>query len=357
MAGDSRTEAPTPRKRSEARKKGQVARSVEITSVMVLFVALTVLQHIGPDLLGRYRDVAREAFLQVGNRTAEPEALLVTACSLMWASAAAMAPLMVAVAIMGAGMNLLQVGPMLTLQPIQPDWNRISPWQGVKRLCSARSLVELAKSLTKFAVMTLVASTVIRERFSELEGLQGASAESAIAGLGNLMMEIGLKCGLALLVMAAADFAYQRHSFESGLKMTKRELKDEFKQSEGDPHIRGKIRQRARQMASRRMMQSVPTADVVVTNPVHLAVALEYRPERLQAPVVVAKGQLLVAERIKQLAKEHGVPVLENPPLAQALYRSVEIGMVIPPALYEAVAEVLAFIYRLREQAHACAQP
>jgi flagellar biosynthetic protein FlhB len=242
---------------------------------------------------------------------------------------------------------------MLTLQPLTPDFSRVDPIKGFGRMFSMRALVELMKSCAKLVVMAFVAYAVIKESLPRLVGLQAASPEGALAVLGSLLMELGMKCGLALVVMAAADYAYQRRSHESSLRMSKQDLKEESRQSEGDPHLKSKLRQVALRLARGRMMQRVPTADVVVTNPTHFAVALEYRPESMGAPVVVAKGQDLVAERIKTIATEHGVPIVENPPVARALFRSVEIGGVIPPALYQAVAEVLAFIYRLRNPAPA----
>lgn len=348
MAGDSRTEAPTPRRREQARRKGQVARSREISSVAILLAGLVVLSHQASDLLARHRAVASEAFLQVAMRDERPEAVLALAGSLVSAGAMTIAPLVVAVTVVGVAVDLAQVGPMLSLEPIKPDVGRINPINGLNRLWSARSLVELAKSIVKLGVTTFVAYQVIKERYPELAGLQVASAEGALGTVGSLMMEIGVKCGLALVVMAAADYGYQRHAHETSLKMSRHDIKEEARQAEGDPHLKARLRQMAKQMASRRMMQSVPRADVVITNPVHVAVALEYKPGRMKAPVVTAKGQLRLAEKIKQIAREHGVPVVENPPLARALYQSVEIGVAIPPALYQAVAEVLAFIYRLR---------
>lgn len=319
----------------------------------VLFVGLLMLNSRAPEMLMQYSVMARQAFLQVGVRAERPEALLSLAMDMLSTSALMIAPMVLAVAATGVAMNLVQVGPMFSTEVIKPDLAKLNPLQGIKRLWSPRVLVELAKSVTKLAVTGFVAFQVIRERYWMLSGLQAASPEGALAILGGTILEIGQKCGLALLVMAAADYLYQRRSHESSLKMTKEEVKEEAKAAEGNPHVRGKIRQLQRQYARNRMMHNVPHADVVVTNPVHYAVALEYKPPRMQAPVVTAKGQLLVAEQIKRVAKEHGVPVVENPPLARALYHSVEIGEDIPPTLYQAVAEVLAFIYRLRNPGEA----
>lgn len=351
MSGE-RTEAPTPRKRAEARNKGQVAKSTELTSVVVLFAAVGMLQFMGMDFLTRFSQLAREAFLKVGERNATPEELLGLAGSMIGVGVGVVVPLVIGVTIVGVAVTLMQTGPLLSLQPLAPDISRINPLQGFKKLWSGRSMVESLKAVTKLSVTGFVGYLVITENFSSLMGLQTANAQGVIAVIGGLTVELAEKCGLALLVMAVADFVYQRHSMEGSLKMSHQEIKEEARQSEGDPHLKGKLRQMARQLAGRRMMQSVPNADVVVTNPTHFAVALEYKPSKMGAPVVTAKGQDLVAAQIKRVAQEHRVPIVENPPLARALFRSVEIGDDIPPTLYQAVAEVLAFIYRLRDQAN-----
>ncbi|MHB0868166.1 MAG: flagellar biosynthesis protein FlhB [Chloroflexota bacterium] len=348
MAGDNRTEKPTGKRRQEARKKGQVAHSMEISSVVVLFAGMMLLSSRAPELLGQYAAVTREAFLHLAVRNERPEAVLSLSMSLLASSALVLAPVVLGVAVAGTAIGVVQVGPMFSTEVLKPNLAKLNPLMGLQRMWSPRIFMELFKSATKLSVVGFVAYQVIRERYGMLVGLQAASAEGALGVLGGIMMEIAQKCGIALLIMAVADYIYQRRSHESSLKMTKEEIKEEGKQAEGNPQVKGKIRSLQRQMARSRMMQAVPHADVVVTNPTHYAIALEYKPPRMQAPVVVAKGQNLVAERIKRVAKEHGVPVVENPPLARALHASVEIGDAIPPAMYQAVAEVLAFIYRLR---------
>jgi len=352
MAGDNRTEKPTGKRRAEARSKGQVAKSAEITSVAVLFVGMWALGSRAGDLLNGYASITRESFRQMAVRGEQPEAMLAMAAALMAMAAGAVAPIVLAMGVAGVAATLLQVGPMFSVQALKPDFAKLNPITGIRRLWSSRIFLELIKAAAKLGVMGFVAYQVILERYDAIIGLQIASPTGALATLGGVMLEIAQKCGLVLLVMAAADYIYQRRSYESSLMMTKEEVKEEAKQAEGNPQVKGKIRALQRQHARARMMQAVPHADVVVTNPTHYAVALEYKPPKMQAPVVTAKGQMLVAERIKAVAREHGVPVMENPPLARALYASVEIGDAIPPELYQAVAEVLAFIYRLRQPQH-----
>ncbi len=348
MAGDNRTEKPTGKRRSDARNKGQVAKSMEITSVAVLFVSMWMLSSRAGDLVNAYSTVTREAFRLLALRGERPEAVLSMAMTLLVTGIMVVVPVVLAVAVTGMAVNVVQVGPMFSAQVLKPDLAKLNPITGIKRLWSPRIFMELAKAMVKITVVAFVAQQVIRERYWMLEGLQVASPTGALATLGSIMLELAQKCGLALLVMAAADYFYQKRSYESGLMMTKEEVKEEAKAAEGNPQVKGKIRSLQRQLARSRMMQSVPHADVVVTNPTHYAVAVEYKPQKMQAPLVTAKGQMLVAQNIKRVAKEHGVPVVENPPLARALYASVEIGDAIPPEMYQAVAEVLAFIYKLR---------
>lgn len=356
MASDNRTEAATPRKRAEARQKGQVAKSVEMSSVAVLFGGLIVLSNKSGDLMAQYTSIARAAFSQIAISHEEPEAIMSLAGNLYSSGLLALAPLVMATAIAGISVNLAQVGPMLSATPLKPNFSRINPITGIKRLWSSRVFFELFKASIKAFVMAFIAYQVTKEKFWVLVGLQTTTPEGTLSGLGGIILEIGQKCGLALLIMALADYAYQRRTHEESLKMSKEEIKEEFRQGEGDPHIKSKLRQLQRRYATGRMMASVPHADVVVTNPTHYAVALEYKPPKMQAPVVTAKGQMLVAEQIKRIAREHDVPIVENPLLARALHASVEIGSAVPPALYQAVAEVLAFIYRLREEKRAASQ-
>ncbi len=324
---------------------------MEITSVAVLFVGIWTLQFSGMGFVTGFSQSTREAFMKVAERDPRPEELVSLAASMLASGMGTVLPLIAAASVAGIFMNVVQVGPLLSLKPLEPDFSRIDPMKGIQRLVSMRSLVELGKALVKLCVTGFVAYQVVMERFPTLVGLQAASVQGMAMAIAALTVELAQKVGLALLVMAAVDFFYQRQSFEGSLKMSREEVKEEFRHSEGDPHLKAKLRAMAREMASRRMMQSVPNADVVLTNPTHFAVALEYKPERMGAPVVVAKGQDLVAAEIKRVAKESRVPIIENPPLARALFRSVEIGDGIPPSLYQAVAEVLAFIYRLRDQA------
>lgn len=251
--------------------------------------------------------------------------------------------------VVGILVNFLQVGAIFTTDPLRPRFDRINPLQGMKRLFSPRSFVELAKSLIKLGVAgTILWNSFRNEMMPFSERAMGMTGVTAIEGFWKILYNVSIRIILALLALGILDYFYQRWEHAKSLRMTKKELKDEYKQMEGDPQIKSRIKQRQRQMAMRRMMQDVPKADVVITNPTHFAIALRYDAATMSSPQVVAKGEGYMAARIREIAEENKVPLVENPPLARAIYKAVEVGGTIPAELYQAVAEVLAFVYRLR---------
>ncbi len=247
--------------------------------------------------------------------------------------------------------NYAQVGVIFTLKPLEPKANRISPLSGLKRIFSSRGLVELAKGLFKVAVVTAITYWTIAGEMNNLIALVDSSVPQILASSGSVLMTLGFRICIVLLFLAILDYAFQRWDYEKNLRMTRHEVREELKQQEGDPQIRARVRSLQRELAQKRMMDDVGQADVVVTNPTHVAVALRYTPEESAAPVVVAKGQRLIAEKIKELARLAGVPMVENKPLARALFTAVRIGDEIPEDLFKAVAEVLAFVFQLRRNA------
>ena len=246
--------------------------------------------------------------------------------------------------------SVIQVGWKVTGKPLQPKFDKFNPINGFKRIFSKDSIFELVKSILKIFVIVYVAYTSIRGHAQDIFILYEIPLMQAIMLCGTVIINAGLKISLVYLVIGLADFIYQKYRFNEDMKMTKQEVKDEFKNTEGNPEIKGRQRQRMREASRRRMMQDVPKADVVITNPTHFAVAIKYDAETSKAPVVLAKGEDYLAQKIKEAAREHHIEIVENKPLARMLYANVDIGQEIPPELYQAVAEILAMVYNMREK-------
>jgi flagellar biosynthetic protein FlhB len=343
-----KTEPATPKKRADARKKGQVAVSREIPSVFILFLTMGVFFFLGGQMFNNLSILMRDALQN--NITLELHQLSATRMlstilgKLFWV----LFPLMTAILLAGIAANLSQFGILFTGKTLIPRLSKLNPLRGMKRLFSLRSLVEVAKALLKVLIIGLVAYLTLRRHVAILPDLMRMEVIDILTFTGRVSLEICLYTCLALIVLAGLDYAFQRWQYENDLKMTKQEVKEEWKQREGDPIVKARIRRVQLEMAQRRMMAEVPTADVVITNPTQLAVALKFDTEKMDAPQVVAKGAGYVAARIREIAEASGVPVLEQKPLAQALFKSVELGEIIPMTLYRAVAEVLAYVYRLK---------
>jgi len=342
-----RTEEPTPRRREEARKRGQVARSREVASVAVLGSGLLAFVLTGGFMLTQVF-AAYRYFLRLPLRTLSlPESVLVLKQSLRFGGLMLL-PVLILLSLAAFLAHFLQTGGVVAWEALSPKLERIHPVEGFKRLFSLPALVELAKSLGKIVIISTVAWVVIRKHEQEMLALLGEDLVTVAQGLYHLSQDLVLKLLMALAALAVLDFFFQRWDLERKLRMTREELKEELKQTEGDPLVRARIRQLQREMARRRMMAEVPKADVVITNPQEIAVALRYEIQEMPAPQVVAKGRGLLAQKIKEMAREHGVPVVEDPPLARLLYAQVEVGDFIPEDLYRAVAEILAYVYRLK---------
>lgn len=342
-----KTEDPTPKHRREARQKGQVARSTELTSSLLLIVTFTTLYLMFPALLGRFMEFTETFWREIPHieyTISEVHQLFIT---FMLEGMRFVGPIMIAAVIVGIVANGLQIGLLFTGQPLIPKLEKIDPFQGFKKIFSKRSMVELVKSIIKMVIIGFIAYMLFLDQIDEMPTLFAMPVMQIASLVGNLTWTMIFQFGLALLGLSLLDFIYQVWEHEQNLKMTKQQVKDEYKQTEGDPQVRSKIKEKQREISNKRMMSEVPEADVVVTNPIHLAVAIKYETG-YTAPMVVAKGQGLVANRIKEIAEEHEVVVVENRELARSLYMSVEIGDLIPEELYQAVAEVLAFVYRLK---------
>lgn len=350
MSREDRTEAPTPKRLEEAKKRGQVAKSVEISNAAILLVTFGVLSIIGGQLITELAVFMRDFFsrsLLQGDFS--PGSVSKGALDVFMATAKMVWPIMAASVIAGITVNLAQVGFMFSVESITPRFSRVNPIEGLNRIFSKRALMELLKSCLKVVVIGFYGYITLRDMYPVL--LATSYMEPANVGfqISGLMVNLGLRIGGLLAVIAIMDYYYQRKEYMDNLKMTKEEIREELRQTEGDPMLRARVRARQRQIAIYRMMHEVPKADVIVTNPIHLAVALKYDIEVMGAPRVIAKGARLMADRIREKAKEHNIPIVEDKPLAQALYKAVEIGEEIPSNLYKAVAELLAYVYHLNE--------
>jgi flagellar biosynthetic protein FlhB len=347
--GEEKSFPATPKRRQEARKKGQVARSAEFGAALTLLAVVLALHALlpGEGGLSLLRD------LQAAFRFSPHDAAFTFETVHQWHvralgwEAKIIVPVLLLAVALGLVSGIGQVGFAVTPEALAPQWNRVNPATGLKRLLSMRGIVEAVKGLLKMSLVGGVCYATLRRAIEsgDLLRTMHEPLTQVISVVGGLIWTLGLRVSVILLILAVADYAYQRYEHEKSLKMSLTEIKQESKQSEGDPHIKAKVRRLQREMSKRRMMQDVPKADVVITNPTHFAVALTYAGGA-SAPKVVAKGQDEVAARIREIAREHKVPLVENKPLARTLYSMVEIGREIPADLFEAVAQVLAFVYR-----------
>lgn len=346
LFAEEKTEKPTPRRREEARKKGNVFKSVELTSAVVLFVGYLVVRGIASSLIAE-TGIFLTHSIERGSVEVSPDTVvsLMNACLSILAKG--IIPLGAATFLCGLLINFAQVGVAFNLRSLSPSLSKINPANGLSRLLSRRMFFELAKAGLKVAVVGYVCYLPLRGRIADIPAFFDLDLRNGLASLGELVSAVFLRASVVLVVLAIADFLYQRWEYESRLRMSRPELKEELKQTEGDPLIRSRIRRKQRQVAFGRMMRDVRKANVVITNPTHYAVALVYDVRKMPAPMVVAKGRGHIAEKIVSTARSLRIPIVQNPPLAQALYWAVDVGGYIPEALYKAVAEVLAFVYRL----------
>jgi len=350
MAADDRTEEPTGKRLSEARNKGQVIKSIELNTAFVLLVGSALLS--GPGVILYQR--LTELFTRTLNHLPKSLPTETFLRDLIITDILLIAPYygLIVLGLLGTGitLTLVQTGFLWAKDRIKPDFKRLNPLTGLKRLVSANGLFELLKALLKLIIVGWVAYNFIREHFLAIVGLGQMDFSSALISWTGMIFALMTRVGMTYMILAIADYLYQWYQNKQSLKMTKEEVKDENKQAEGNPQIKAAIRAKQRRLAIMRMMSKVPKADVVITNPTHLAVAIQYDTKKMNAPLVVAKGAYRMAERIVNVAKEHQVPVIQNIPLARTLYNNVDIEEEIPPELYIALAEVLAYVYRIKDK-------
>jgi flagellar biosynthesis protein FlhB len=346
-SGQDRTEKATPKKRDDARKKGQVARSMDLNGAVVLLASLMALSAFGPRLLEQLQGSMRQTLMlmstpSVVSREGIGELLATT----MGSAAKAAAPIIAVCLVIGVLVNLAQVRWKPSAQAMKPMPTRLNPLKGAKNIFGPHFVFEGAKTFAKLAVIGAIAAFAVFPKLDELAGLVGMPPAELVSTLAHTVLGIAQRAGIAYLVIAFIDYAWQRHRHEKQLKMTKQEVKDEAKQQNTPPEVRAALKRRQMEQARKRMMDAVPEADVVVTNPIHFAVALKYDGQKA-SPEVVAKGKDLIAAKIRRLAEAHDVPVVEDAPLARSLHAAVEVGQEIPEQFFQAVAQLLAYVYRM----------
>ncbi|HLQ73857.1 MAG TPA: flagellar biosynthesis protein FlhB [Bacillota bacterium] len=346
FAGE-KTEKATPKKREESRQKGQVAKSQDVNTAILLLFSFIVLAAFGSYMGQHMRHLYESSFNEYIHWSVTPETVMTVFKESVILMGLIVAPIMIIAIIAGFASNLMQVGFLFTTEPLKFDLKKIDPIKGAKRIFSIRALVELVKSMLKILFIGSITFFVIWINKDEMMMLALKSIDSAIAFFGRVTIIMGVSATLALVVLAIIDYLYQRYDHEKNIRMSKQDIKDEHKNIEGDPLIKSKLKEKQRQIAMQRMMSEVPEADVVITNPTHFAVAIKYDEEKATAPYVIAKGTDLVALKIKEIAKAHNVMTVENKQLARSLHATLEINDVIPEQFYQAVAEILAYVYQV----------
>lgn len=348
--GGEKTEKATPKRKQEARKKGQVLHSREITSALLLLIVFLSVK-----LLGSYMYNEMAAFLRLftGEQALSFDSDSVNEILRLFSQVLLqllkiVGPLFGIALVVGVVASYVQVGALFTIEPLRPKFSNLNPINGIKRIFSLRGLAELIKSLLKIIVVGVVAWNSLRGE--EINIVKLMDQDLAVAGsyIFTTAIDIAVKICVIMVIIGILDYGFQWWQYEKDLRMSKQEIKEEYREMEGSPEIRQRIRQKQREISMRRMLTEVPKADVVITNPTHLAIAVRYDPKKAPAPVVVAKGQDYLAQRIKEVAKASNVEIVENKPLAQALFKAADIGQQVPPDLYQAVAEILAFVYQLK---------
>jgi flagellar biosynthetic protein FlhB len=347
-----KTEAPTPRRRAEAREQGNIARSPDLSAAVLLIGMLVLLKWYGPGLMAAMRTLIEQMLGRASMTELDPSAIAPSLWLAAIAAGKALAPLFAGVIIIAVLVNIAQVGLLFNTKRLQPNLAGVSPMKGLKKLFGkSQTLVQLCMNVLKLTLVGFAAYSAVHGRIEQIVAVQSLSFGQIFALGAEVIYAVGIRIGIVLLVLAIIDYIYQRHRVEKELKMTKQEVKEEMRRMEGDPQIKARRRQIAVHMATQKLKKDVPTADVIVTNPTEFAIALKYDAAAMHAPRVIAKGQGFMAARIREIAIASGVPILERKPLARALYKLCDVGQEIPEQFYSAVAEILAYVYELSGRA------
>ncbi|OCT13801.1 flagellar biosynthesis protein FlhB [Paenibacillus pectinilyticus] len=347
FAGE-KTESATTKKRQDARKKGQVAKSMDLPAASILLFSFLAFVMFGSYMKEKIINIFRNVYENQLGMDITAGNVQVLFMDLGKQGLMIMAPIFILVVLIAFIANYAQIGFMFIGDPLMMKFDKINPISGFKRIFSLRTVMDFLKSTLKMLIIGYAVYTTLMGEKARLLGLGHTPLESTFSFIASVTLSLGIKIGAILIVLAIFDYIYQKYEYEKSLKMSKQDIKDEYKKSEGDPLIKGKIRAKQRQMAMQRMMQEVPKADVIITNPTHFAVALKYDSINMQAPTVIAKGADYMALKIKEVAKQNNIMTMENKPLARAIFAQVEIGEAIPAELFQAVAEVLAYVYKIK---------
>lgn len=350
MGDEDKQFEATQQKLQKARKEGQVVKSKDFSMALALLIMFFTIFKLSPFIWSQITKLFVLCYEQIPNHSLDKIGYMYMLFITLVPTILIIGPILFLAAFVGILGDLIQVGPLVTTTPLSPKLDKLNPTKYFKNLMSVKTLFELVKNIVKVVLLGFIGWVVYQSHLPTILGLAAIDNNFAIMiEFGKLIVDFVMKAGIAFLIIAAADYGMTRWKFMQDQKMSFKEIKDEYKNSEGDPHVKAALRQKRQQMLQRGMMDAVPDADFVVTNPTHVACALKYNQEEMESPKLVAKGTELFAKKIIEIAKEHGVPVIENPPVARAIFRMVELNAYIPPDLYKAVAEILLFVYNLRK--------
>ncbi|KIL44902.1 flagellar biosynthesis protein FlhB [Jeotgalibacillus soli] len=349
FAGE-KTEKATPKKRNDSRGKGQVAKSQDVTTALILFAVFLFLFFAGGFFEKRMLDLVTVPLMDYILIPVTRDTAMIVFIDMIIQVAWIVGPIMAVSVLAGIVGNYIQVGFLVATEPLTPKLSKMNPIQGFKRIFSVRAIVEFLKSILKISIIGVTTVSVLWMSIEHVLSLSLKPVVESLHTAGSLTVRMGLYASILLLILSIMDYLYQKYDFEKNIRMSKQDIKDEYKNMEGDPLVKSKIKQRQREMAMQRMMQEIPNADVVITNPTHYAIVLKYKDGEVDAPIVVAKGVDFIAQKIKLIAKENDIVAIENRPLARALFDQAEIGDPIPEEFFKSVAEILAYVYRIKNK-------
>jgi len=350
MGDENKQFEASQQKLRKARQDGQVVKSKDLSTAIAIMIMFSVIYLLGPFIWGQLTALFTNVYEQIPNKHLEDIGYSYLFVKTILPSALILLPILFLASFVGILGDLIQIGPLFTTKPMEFNAEKFNPTKYFKNLASPKTLFDLLKNIVKVIILGIIGYIVYTDHFEDILNLAAVDNDFAVLiQFGALLLDFVIKAGIAFLIIAAADYGVTKWKFLQDQKMSFKEVKDEYKNSEGDPNVKAALRQRRQQLLQQKMMDSVTTADFVVTNPTHVAVAIKYDAATMESPTLVAKGTELFAKKIKEIAAEHNIPIIENPPVARALFRFVDVNRQIPPDLYKAVAEILIFVYKLKK--------